>query len=320
MVLYCVLLWHPYHTTHVTALARACECWNCSQLQYIKAAAMLWNRTVCFWNCERSLEPQASSIFRWMLWVNLYVWQVSSLSASHEEQRKMKNFVAFLCVCCVALTLVHSYPQSFADSNRIDDEDDIIDLSPVGPKIFGEPDSATGLLVAQYNPQTDDINPEELGNYAEGDMLMPRGFARNGLTAQSSRWPNGQVPFEIRGNFGKFNFSVCHDDAQLRHFHTHRCLPNEYDWTSDSRISSQNVYSVCAANNSTRLRFDCEWQHRMLVERWSHWRKARSQSTSARLSCQSWNCHSWIDARMRLHARTESFWSRWLHHNQLEQY
>lgn len=117
----------------------------------------------------------------------------------------MKFFVAvILCAFCVGITLVNSYPYPSSDNNQVDGDDDFIDLSHLGDKIFGEPDHETGRLVAQYNPETDDVNPEELGSYAEGDMLMPHGLGRNGLTALSSRWPGGIVPFEIRGNFGKF--------------------------------------------------------------------------------------------------------------------
>lgn len=128
----------------------------------------------------------------------------------------MKNFVAFFCIFCVAL--VNSYPSS--DNNQIDGDEDYIDLSHLGPKIFGEPDDETGRLVAQYNPEIDGINPEELGNYAEGDMLMPQGFGRNGLTAQSSRWPGGIVPFEIRGNFSKFSqtFSPSMRRNEIKYF------------------------------------------------------------------------------------------------------
>lgn len=116
----------------------------------------------------------------------------------------MKNVVTVICMFCVALSVVNSYPHASSDNNRIDGDDDIIDLSHLGPNIFGEPNTETGKLVAQYNPETDNINPEELGNYAEGDMRMPHGFGRNGLVAQASRWPGGIVPYEIRGNFGKF--------------------------------------------------------------------------------------------------------------------
>lgn len=113
--------------------------------------------------------------------------------------------MSIICMFCVAFTLVNSHPYASSDNNRVDGDDDSIDLSHLGANIFGVPDSETGRLVAQYNPEIDDINPEELGSYAEGDMLMPHGFGRNGLTAQSSRWPGGIVPYEIRGNFGNFN-------------------------------------------------------------------------------------------------------------------
>lgn len=92
--------------------------------------------------------------------------------------------------------------------NAVDgNEEDVIDLSEFGNKIFGQPSNETGKLVAAYNPDKDDINPEELGSYLEGDMLIPGGMGRNGLTAVSSRWPNAVIPFEIRGSFGKESYS-----------------------------------------------------------------------------------------------------------------
>lgn len=119
----------------------------------------------------------------------------------------MYKFSVVFCMFSVVLTFVNSYPSS--TNNRIDGDDDTIDLAHLGPKIFGEPNVETGLLVAQYNPNVDNVNPEELGNYAEGDMLMPHGLGRNGLLAQSSRWAGGIVPFEIRGNFGNVAWKMC---------------------------------------------------------------------------------------------------------------
>lgn len=49
-----------------------------------------------------------------------------------------------------------------------------------------------------------DGNPEEKGPYAEGDILMPLDQqGRNGLSAESARWLNGVIPFEINGNFSE---------------------------------------------------------------------------------------------------------------------
>lgn len=79
-----------------------------------------------------------------------------------------------------------------------------IDLTQYGRTIFGEPDNSTGEIIAKYNPEVDAGNPEELGSYLEGDILMPLGQARNGLSATSARWPGGIVPYEIRGSFGQF--------------------------------------------------------------------------------------------------------------------
>ncbi|XP_037719351.1 zinc metalloproteinase nas-14-like [Drosophila subpulchrella] len=60
----------------------------------------------------------------------------------------------------------------------------------------------TGALVAAYSEKSQQ-NPEELGNYFEGDILIPMGFknARNGVAAPTSRWPGGVVPYEIEGDF-----------------------------------------------------------------------------------------------------------------------
>lgn len=77
-----------------------------------------------------------------------------------------------------------------------------IDLSQYGRSIFGEPDNSTGERLANYHTENSTQNPEELGSYLEGDILMPIGQARNGLSANAARWPNAIIPYEIRGNFG----------------------------------------------------------------------------------------------------------------------
>lgn len=79
----------------------------------------------------------------------------------------------------------------------------LIDLSKYGPKIFRKPDYSTGVRVANYNPGVDSMNPEELGSYLEGDMVMPLIQGRNALTATSSHWPNGIVRYSIDGTFSK---------------------------------------------------------------------------------------------------------------------
>lgn len=115
----------------------------------------------------------------------------------------MRKFVIIACI----IVSIYAKPFPSIDDNSLDEDDaSLIDLSHYGSSIFGVPSNETGKRVASYDPETSDLNPEELGEYLEGDMLMPPDFARNGLIATTSHWPGGIVPFEISGYFGMFLF------------------------------------------------------------------------------------------------------------------
>uniref|UniRef100_A0A1A9VKK5 Metalloendopeptidase n=1 Tax=Glossina austeni TaxID=7395 RepID=A0A1A9VKK5_GLOAU len=100
----------------------------------------------------------------------------------------------------------------------------VIDLSSFGTNIYGVPDEATAQLVANYSATESNVNPEELGSYLEGDILMPEDqvLTKNGIVLPSSRWPNGVVPFEIRGNFNAREMSVI--EHALEQFHRYTCV------------------------------------------------------------------------------------------------
>lgn len=78
----------------------------------------------------------------------------------------------------------------------------IAHLRNLGGLLYGFPSNETGLKVAQWREDMD-VNPEELGNYAEGDILFPPNIGRNALTAVSARWPNGVIPFMISPYFSE---------------------------------------------------------------------------------------------------------------------
>lgn len=63
---------------------------------------------------------------------------------------------------------------------------------------------SAGDAVSNWSPDMD-LNPEELGEYAQGDLLIPAtdSEARNGLRAASSHWPKGIIPYEINPYFSK---------------------------------------------------------------------------------------------------------------------
>lgn len=117
----------------------------------------------------------------------------------------MKFFVVSILLLA---SVCNAVPIPSIDDNRIDTDSDVIDLSQYGSAIFGVPSNKTGHRVAQYDPTRDQMNPEELGEYLEGDMLMTPDFARNGLIATSSHWPGAVVPFEITGYFSKSIFVI----------------------------------------------------------------------------------------------------------------
>lgn len=113
----------------------------------------------------------------------------------------MSPVPVLLCLAIAAVQLIAAYPLDEDLQNTLF-ELGYIDLSQYGRTIFGEPDNSTGELLANFNANSTQ-NPEELGSYLEGDILMPIGQARNGLSANAARWPNAIVPYEIRGSFGK---------------------------------------------------------------------------------------------------------------------
>ncbi|XP_055324074.1 hatching enzyme 1.2 isoform X2 [Sitodiplosis mosellana] len=146
----------------------------------------------------------------------------------------------FIVVACLA-ALVSAAPYPSVDNNFVD-EDDVpsIDLSQYGSSIFGVPSNKTGQLVATYDPSTSEMNPEELGEYLEGDMLIRPDFGRNGLIASSSHWPGGVVPFEISGYFDANGMDLI--ERAINEYHRRTCIrfkPRTYErdyvtFTSDS--------------------------------------------------------------------------------------
>ncbi|XP_065205602.1 zinc metalloproteinase nas-13-like isoform X2 [Planococcus citri] len=113
--------------------------------------------------------------------------------------------MSYLCLILLFVS-AYSLPVSFDESeNEIDnpDYDTFQNLQQLGDKLFGDPKNSSGDHVAKWTPNSG-VFPEELGEYAEGDILHPISFTRNGLKAKSSRWTNKVIPYEIspyiRGN------------------------------------------------------------------------------------------------------------------------
>lgn len=81
------------------------------------------------------------------------------------------------------------------------DDEDYIDLSHLDERAFRGPDEDVGKLLENLN-NTSAANPEEVGTYFEGDILMTPGFGRSALSDKSKRWTGGVVPYVIDSGFG----------------------------------------------------------------------------------------------------------------------
>ncbi|XP_011705846.1 PREDICTED: high choriolytic enzyme 1-like [Wasmannia auropunctata] len=62
-----------------------------------------------------------------------------------------------------------------------------------------EPDYETGVKIAEWTKEMN-VNPEELGNYFEGDIMISNSTTRNGDT-KAKRWSNRQIPYVITGSY-----------------------------------------------------------------------------------------------------------------------
>ncbi|XP_053667785.1 hatching enzyme 1.2 [Anopheles marshallii] len=108
------------------------------------------------------------------------------------------------------------------ENNSIAGSSEVIDLSHLGPELYGEPDEEVGKLVANYDPATDSRNVEELGSYVEGDILIDRPDGRNGLSNTAARWPKGVVPFVISGNFDAKGMQLI--EQAINEYHAKTCI------------------------------------------------------------------------------------------------
>lgn len=140
-----------------------------------------------------------------------------------------------LCFLLAAIKLVKALPL-ISDLN-----DKIIDLSLFGNTIYGTPDEQVGHIVNEWKPESGS-NPEELGSYLEGDLLIPS-ESRNGLVKQSSLWPGGIVPY-------LFDASVPENDRNVvkqcfNEYHTKTCIKFVEKTREEDYVLIKNTQTGC---------------------------------------------------------------------------
>lgn len=76
-----------------------------------------------------------------------------------------------------------------------------IDLSYLGKSIYGNPSPSTGAKVAQLSSGST-VNPDELGDYAQGDILQ--GPVDDDIAYMPSLWEGGVIPYVINSRFSEY--------------------------------------------------------------------------------------------------------------------
>lgn len=100
------------------------------------------------------------------------------------------------------------------------DDPDIINTR-AGFMAFGLPDNETGTKLDQWKPGGQ--NPEEVGNYYEGDILIPRSMVgRNGIAHPSYRWKDATIPYVIKGTFTQQEKNQI--EKAFKEYHTKTCI------------------------------------------------------------------------------------------------
>ncbi|XP_012266952.2 zinc metalloproteinase nas-13-like isoform X2 [Athalia rosae] len=87
--------------------------------------------------------------------------------------------------------------------------------------LYGLPNNDTGRRVAEWHPSME-VNPEELGPYAEGDILFPAAMGRNGLKTESTRWPGGIIPYMISPIFRGADLRTIKE--AMNDYHVNTCV------------------------------------------------------------------------------------------------
>ncbi|KAF2888692.1 hypothetical protein ILUMI_17481 [Ignelater luminosus] len=142
----------------------------------------------------------------------------------------MFKFMVYFSV--ISVHLIHCLPSK---NNTEDYDKGGADLSYLGRTVFGEPNEESGKRVEQWN-KSSKVNPEELGSYAEGDILFPNDVRRNGVISETARWPNGVVPYNFDGGYSKDQRETI--KTLMMEFHKATCIrfrmfePNDTSWIS----------------------------------------------------------------------------------------
>lgn len=117
---------------------------------------------------------------------------------------EFKLFIFITCLITFDGIIASPKEQPYQVSNdKVQTEKEYeINLSHLGNRIYGLPNEISGKRVAEWN-KNHGMNPEELGTYAEGDILFSHPTEKSAYAANFFRWRGAKIPYKITGFFSK---------------------------------------------------------------------------------------------------------------------
>ncbi|CAH1728175.1 unnamed protein product [Chironomus riparius] len=153
----------------------------------------------------------------------------------------LKN-IGLILIIVLHIKYIQPYPADVLIDEMQEEDDGTIDLSRFGDAIFGDPDESVGRMVDEWTPESG-TNAEELGNYFEGDILIPFSEARNGLVKESSRWRNNIIPYVFHSSVSSQDRSLI--NQAINEYHAKTCLKFVPRSSEKDYISFESSSSGC---------------------------------------------------------------------------
>lgn len=137
--------------------------------------------------------------------------------------------------------VLHGLVAAFAVASPLFDGEEI-PTAQYGARMYGLPDLEFGKKLDELD--VTQTNPEEIGPYLEGDMLIPGPVPKNGIVGNAYRWPNGRIPYVIAPTFSARGRELIFDAFDA--YHETTCIRFEPKTAADrDYISIEHDGSGC---------------------------------------------------------------------------
>ncbi|KAK0162808.1 hypothetical protein PV327_006554 [Microctonus hyperodae] len=141
--------------------------------------------------------------------------------------RSVVVIIVFICFVFIegkvasSAKKIKGFPHNHRGHSASNNSSYKINLKYLGNRIYGLPNEESGARVAKWNKNLR-VNPEELGSYAEGDILFSTPTMKTALAPEYYRWPGGIVPYAITGYFTSEEYSKIL--SAINDFHKYTCV------------------------------------------------------------------------------------------------